>query len=92
MKITLIEFFGGKELIKFYFKWKSKTTEFCDGCGRGKWLDFAIVMVVVGGGWVVVFFACLFGLFFFFLGVVASGVVVEVIVMDCYWFCGDFFF
>ena len=30
--------------------------------------------------------------FFFFLGVVASGVVVEVIVMDCYWFCGDFFF
>ena len=41
-------------------------------------------------------FLCLFVwfvfFFFFFLGVVASGVVVEVIVMDCYWFCGDFFF
>ena len=35
---------------------------------------------------------CLVCIFFFFLGVVASGVVVEVIVMDCYWFCGDFFF
>ena len=35
---------------------------------------------------------CLVCIFFFFFGVVASRVVVEVIVMDCYWFCGDFFF
>ena len=48
-------------------------TEFCDGGGRGKWLDFVIVMVVVGGGWVVVCFACLFGLDSFYFLVVGCG-------------------